>query len=68
MTTRAQRLESLRRTINEYADREEQRLRDEVTFLQSVLNGRSAAGRLSNAVVNRASALTENEVNAFLTE
>lgn len=66
MTTRDERLQALEDAITDWADTEEQRLEDEVDFLQSVFNGRTSGGRLADYVHEEVSALVDDEINAYL--
>lgn len=68
MTTRDERLAALEQAVTEWADQEEQRLNDEVSFLRSVFSGRTNGAQLSDYLVSHASSLLENEINAFLEE
>jgi|PlaIllAssembly_1097288.scaffolds.fasta_scaffold01348_3 predicted PP-loop superfamily ATPase len=66
MTTRAERLNQLKTAVDEWADREEKRLEDEVEFLQSMIDGHTASGSLSTGVTSQTSALIADEINEFL--
>lgn len=66
MTTRDERLLSLKTAVEEYADREEQRLTDEVTFLESVRDGLASSGSLTRQTTEEASSLTQDEIDEFL--
>ena len=68
MTAREDRLNALKDAVNEWADNETERYENERDFLQSVLEGRTSTGQLSAHISERASALTQEEINAFLTE
>ena len=68
MTAREDRLNALKDAVNEWADEETERLENERDFLQSVLEGRTNSGQLSAHITERASALTEEEINAYLEE
>lgn len=68
MTAREDRLNALKDAVNEWADAETERLENERDFLQSVLEGRTSSGQLSAHISERASVLTEEEINAYLTE
>lgn len=68
MTTRDERLLSLQTAVEEWFDRENERLQDEVTFLQSLIDGRTASGQLSAEIREFVSELTQDEVDAFLSE
>lgn len=68
MTAREDRLNALKDAVNEWADAETERLENERDFLQSVLEGRTSSGQLSTHIQERASVLTQEEINSFLTE
>lgn len=68
MTTRNERLTALRDAVDRWADAEERRLQDEKTFLESVFDGRTNGGQLTQFITEEASSLLEDEVNAFLVE
>lgn len=60
------RLEALRSAVNEFANREIERLEGEVNFLNSVVEGRTSSGQLTTFNTEQVSALVEEEINAFL--
>jgi hypothetical protein len=66
MTTRDERLLALKTAVDEWADREEQRYEDEVAFLESVRDGLSSSGSVSRSTTGEASALTQDEIDEFL--
>lgn len=68
MTTRKERLNALKNAVTEWADLEVRQLEDDAAFLRSVVNARTGSGRLTDNVTEFASALTEEEINAFLEE
>lgn len=68
MSEREDRLNALKDAVNEWADSETERLEAERDYLQSVLEGRTGSGQLSDHIEERVSALTQEEINAFLTE
>ncbi|MHA2333766.1 MAG: hypothetical protein ACXAEU_17200 [Candidatus Hodarchaeales archaeon] len=68
MSTRDERLAALQDAVETWADKETERLEEEVSFLQSVFDGRTNGGQLSNFIVEEASVLLEKEINAYLTE
>jgi hypothetical protein len=68
VTTREERLSALEDAVNEWAETEQTRLQDEAKFLRSVLSGRTNGGRVATYVTERASALLEDEIKAFLEE
>lgn len=66
MTTRDERLLALKTAVEEWADREEEYLEKEVEFLESVREGLSSSGGLSEQTTEQASALTQDEIDEFL--
>ena len=64
---RNQRLEDLKKSTSDWADKETKRLTDEATFLKSILQGRTGAGRLTNQNVADSSKLVAASINEFLT-
>ena len=68
MTTRDERLLALKTAVEEWADREEQRLRDELEFLESVRDGLASSGGVSQVTTAVASELTQDEIDEFLSE
>jgi len=68
MPGRDQRLLDLKNRVDEWAERERQRLEDEVAFLESVRDGQSGSGSLAAQVVESAGTLLQEEIDAFLTE
>lgn len=68
MTTRDERLTALREAVTEWSDRRIGELEDQAAFLRSVLEGRTNGGQLADFVTGQASALLEDEINAFLVE
>lgn len=65
-TTRNQRLNRLQSAFTEWHGREKSRLEDEVTFLKSVLRGRTGSERLSRANTAEAEVLVVNDISTFL--
>jgi len=64
---RDQRLDDLKQATSDWANKETQRLTDESTFLKSILQGRTGAGRLTNQNVADSSKLVAASINDFLT-
>ena len=64
---RNKRLDDLKQATSDWADKETQRLTNEATFLKSILQGRTGAGRLTNQNVVDSSKLVVNSINEFLT-
>jgi hypothetical protein len=60
------RLDELKTATTEWADKEIERLENEVTFLKSILEGRTGAGRLASQNVEDSSGLLVDEVSVFL--
>jgi hypothetical protein len=67
-TTREERLTALEDAVTEWADRRIEQLEAQAEFLRSVFDGRTSGGRLADYAVSEASALLDDEINAFLTE
>lgn len=61
------RLDALKSATVEWADKEIKRLEDEATFLKSILQGRTGAGRLTKQNVADASKLVVDKISQFLT-
>jgi hypothetical protein len=66
MTTRDERLLVLKNAVEEWTNREEERLQKEAEFLRSVRDGLASAGALSSRTTSEASALTQEELDEFL--
>ncbi len=60
------RLQKLTDATNTWAQSETDRLNKEADFLESVLKGRTGAGRLTNQNVADSSALIVNEITDFI--
>jgi hypothetical protein len=67
MTTRDERLLSLKEAVEEWGEREEERLEDEVAFLETVRD-RVDSGQLATANTAAASQLLQDEIDEFLEE
>ena len=67
ITARNKRLDDLKQATSAWADKETSRLTDEATFLKSILQGRTGAGRLTNQNVADSSKLVAASINEFLT-
>jgi len=65
-TERDTRLDALKKATTDWADKEEKRLKDEATFLKSILKGRTGAGRLANQNVADSSKLVVDQISRFL--
>jgi hypothetical protein len=63
---RDKRLDELKKATTDWADKEEKRLKDEATFLKSVLKGRTGAGRLADQNVADSSKLVVDQISQFL--
>jgi hypothetical protein len=61
------RLDKLKTAVNDWADKEEERLTKEATLLKKILRGREGSERLNNASVESASDLLVDELDQFLT-
>lgn len=66
MTTREERLDALEVAVTEWADRRIAELEAQAAFLRSVFDGRTSGGQLADYVTVEASAILEDEINAFL--
>jgi len=66
MTTREERLNRLKTAVIAFADAEEERLQNEVTFLESMLAGAAEGGVLGAEIEQVVSGLVEDELDAFL--
>lgn len=60
------RLDQLKTAVTKWADKEVKRLEDEATFLKSILQGRTGAGRLTSQNVADSSKLVVDEISQFL--
>jgi hypothetical protein len=60
------RLDRLKQATIDWAKKEEQRLTDEATFLESILQGRTGAGRLAQQNVVDTYNLTVDAIDRFL--
>lgn len=67
MTTREERLDALEAAVTEWADLRITELEAQAAFLRSVFDGRTSGGQLADYVTVEASAILEDEINAFLT-
>lgn len=63
---RNKRLDELKKATVEWADKETDRLNAETAFLESILKGRTGAGRLTNQNVEDSSKLVVAEISRFL--
>jgi hypothetical protein len=63
---RDKRLDELKAALDDWADTEIQRYKDEATFLRSILQGRTGAGRLTSQNVTDSSKLVVDEISQFL--
>jgi hypothetical protein len=60
------RLDALNAATKTYAEKNRQRLNNQVAFAKRVLKGRTGSERLNNESVTQASALVVNEIDQFL--
>ena len=67
-TTREERLAALEDAVTEWADRRIDEFETQAAFLRSVFAGRTSGGRVADYTTEAASALLEDEINAFLVE
>lgn len=63
---RDQNLDQLQQAVNDWSQKEQNRLENEVKFLRAVLQGRSGSDTASSANLASASKLLQNEVDAFV--
>lgn len=59
-------LDELKDAVEDWHDREIQRIDDEVTFAKSVLRGRTGSERLSRSNTTEARILVIDDINSFL--
>jgi len=64
---RDKRLKELEKATTDWADKETTRLKNEVSYLKDILQGRTGAKRLANQNVSDASELVVTEISQFLT-
>ena len=63
---RDKRLDALDKAVKEWAEKEKKRLEGDVTFLKSVVKGRTGAGQLSNQGVSDSKDLLAGSIREFL--
>lgn len=63
---RNQLLDSLKEAIDEWAENEEQKVNDEITFCKSVLRGRTGSERLARSNTAEAQLLVIDDIQSFL--
>lgn len=63
---RNQKLDRLQRALEEWYGVEEKRLKDEATYLRSVLKGRTGSERLARANTETAEVLVATDIQSFL--
>ena len=64
---RNQLLDELKTALDEWHDKEIKRIDDEVTFVKSVLRGRTGSERLTRSNTEQARVLVINDITSFLT-
>lgn len=64
---RNQLLDELKSALQEWRDKEIERIDDEVTFVKSVLRGRTGSERLSRSNTEEARLLVIDDIASFLT-
>ena len=64
---RNQLLDELKTALDEWHDKEIKRIDDEVTFVKSVLRGRTGSERLSRSNTEQARLLVIDDITSFLT-
>lgn len=60
-------LDDLKSALDEWHDKEIKRIDDEVTFVKSVLRGRTGSERLSRSNTEQARVLVIDDITSFLT-
>lgn len=60
-------LDALQSALTEWADSEEKKVEDEVSFLKSVLRGRTGSERLARSNTQEAAILVIDDISSFLT-
>ena len=60
-------LDELKAALDEWATHAEQKTRDEIAFMKSVLRGRTGSERLARGTVAAARLLVINDIGSFLT-
>jgi hypothetical protein len=68
VSTRDERLLELKTAVEQWHEKEVERLEAEVEFLQSIIDGRTSSGQLSGDVREFVSELVQEEVDDFLSE
>lgn len=63
---RNQLLDDLKTAADQWYAAEKKRIDDEVTFMKSVLRGRTGSDRLSRSNTSRATVLVIDDINSFL--
>lgn len=63
---RDQLLDDLQAAVDEWGDAEEKRINDEVSFMKSVLKGRTGSERLASANSAETQSILQHDVEAFL--
>jgi len=64
---RNQLLDELQQATDDWADRETQKVQDEITYLKSVLRGRTGSERLARSNTAQARILVIDDITSFLT-
>lgn len=64
---RNQLLDELKAALDEWHDKEIKRIDDEVTFVKSVLRGRTGSERLNRSNTEQARVLVIDDITSFLT-
>jgi hypothetical protein len=66
LEARNQILDQLKQALDDWHTHEIQRIDDEVTFMKSVLRGRTGSERLARSNTAEAQILVINDINSFL--
>jgi len=60
-------LDELKSAVDAWAESEEKKVKDEITFMKSVLRGRTGSERLARSNTTEARVLVINDISSFLT-
>lgn len=63
---RNERLDELQQAVDDWHEREKERLEGEATFLKSFLRGRTGSERLSRSNTSEAESLVTDDITSFL--
>jgi hypothetical protein len=60
-------LDDLQTALDEWAEKEEEKIQDEIDFMKSVLRGRTGSERLARSNTQEATILVIDSIQSFLT-